>query len=76
MPNFNVTAEQATKLHQLWDRHRNYNDPDYPTFGAFVATFLPVSTVNGKRDAIGGHVAYRNGGGIFICILPDGSAHS
>ncbi len=72
MAPFNVTAEQAAKLHQLWNRHRDDSNPE-STFGAFVNAFQPVLMSDG---GIGGQIDYRTGGGIFICILPDGSAHS
>ena len=79
MESFNVTAEQADKMHQLWTRHLRQarqwpgNSAIEGTFGEFVSLFLPVLFSDG---GLGAQLEYPGGGGIYVCILPDGSSHS
>jgi hypothetical protein len=76
---FNITEQQADTLHRKWFQHRVQTAPtaDNPiplsSYSDFVALFRPGFTGNGSIE---GYVEYGSGGGIYLCILADGSCHS
>jgi hypothetical protein len=76
---FTINQKQADTLHRKWWQFKVVAAENAGetcprcTYSAFVALFSPGFTGNGSIE---GYVKYAGGGGIYLCILADGSCHS